>query len=238
MRIAFCDDDIIFSSKYDQYISRLSDSLPYLDYDNFEDGESLVLQYEKEDKPYDMIFLDIEMKQLNGLETAQKIRRYDESVLIIYVTNHTEYVYQSFEVSPFRFLVKPIQFEAFREILFACYKKIQDNKNTVYFTVDRKIVRLYCSDIYYIESQKRILIIHTANGDFKTYDKINRLEAELYGNDFIPVHKSYLVNMNHIFEISTESLKLRNGDIIPISENRRRYVKEEHMKFILRGYHI
>ena len=236
MKIAVCDDDKNIISSYDDLLAKISSIIPKLEYDVFFTGESLIAQYAKAHEPYDIIFLDIEMEGMDGIETAKKIRIHDDSVMIVYVTNHTEYVFESFEVSPFRFLVKPVAFEKFREIFLASYTKIQSNKKVIYFTADRKEFRLYCKEIYYIESQKRNLIIHTSSGNYKVYGKLETFVNQLYENDFICVHKSYLVNFNHVIEFNLNSLKIINGENIPISENKHKYAKEEHMKYILRGY--
>lgn len=236
MKIAFCDDEQLLLSLYDEYINKFSDIIPNLDYDEFQSGTSLIDQYKLAQNPYDIIFLDIEMDGLNGIETAKKLRSVDENVLIIFVTSHTDYVYESFEVTPFRFIVKPVELDKFKEVLMAAYNKIQKDNKFLYFTVNRNIVRLNCNEIYYMESQKRVLLIHTNSSTYKVYGKLAVYEKQLYQNDFISVHKSYLVNLNHVVEIDISSLKMVNGDIVPISENKRKYAKEEHMKFVLRSY--
>lgn len=235
MKIAFCDDDKYFLSLYDDLISKIT-IIPGIDSDGFPSGETLLEQYKIDKSPYDVVFLDIEMDKLNGLETAKKIRLYDENVLIIFITSHTEYVYESFEVTPFRFLIKPIDSEKIKDVLLAAYNKITNDRKCIYFNIERSIIRLNINDILYMESDKRILIIHANNQTYKVYDKLSNYQEKLYQNGFISVHKSYLINLNHVVEFNTNTLKVSNGDIIPISENKRKYAKEEHMKFMLRSY--
>jgi DNA-binding LytR/AlgR family response regulator len=236
MKVAFCDDDQYFLSVFDEYINQFSSTIPNLDYDEFHSGNSLIDQYNLVENPYDIIFLDIEMEGLNGIEIAKKIRLLDENVIIVFGTNHTEYVYESFDVTPFRFLIKPIEFDKFKEVLLAAYCKIKKDNRFLFFNVERNIIRINSNDIYYMESQKRILIINTSNMVYKVYDKLATYEKQLYRNDFISVHKSYLVNLNHVVEFNINSLKMANGDTIPISENKRKYAKEEHIKYMLRSY--
>jgi DNA-binding LytR/AlgR family response regulator len=236
MKIAFCDDDQYFLSEFNKYVGKISSNITNLDFDEFHSGNSLIHQYELSKNPYDIIFLDIEMEGLNGIETAKKIRMYDENVIIIFSTSHSEYVYESFEVMPFRFIVKPVEFDKFKEVLLAAYSKIKKENRFLFFNVERNVIRLNSNDIYYMESQKRILKISTNNSTYKVYGKLATYENQLYQNDFISVHKSYLVNLNHVIEFNVNSLKVANGDVIPISENRRKYSKEEHIKYILRSY--
>jgi DNA-binding LytR/AlgR family response regulator len=197
-----------------------------------------IAEYKKEHNPYDIIFLDIEMDGLDGIETAKKIRVFDENVIIIYVTSHTQYVYDAFEVFPLRFLVKPVEYEKFKEIFLIAYEKLKKSKRMIYLNIDKKTVRINCSEIYYIESDKRILIFHTKDDTIRAYGKLNDYASQLYKNDFIQVHKSYLVNFNHVDKFSPDSLEISDGIIIPISEKNRRYVKEEHMKYIMRSIKV
>jgi DNA-binding LytR/AlgR family response regulator len=176
------------------------------------------------------------MSGLNGVETAKSIRLYDQNVIIIFVTSHNEYVYDSFEVAPFRFLVKPIQFDKFKEVLLAAYNKLKIDNKYLFFNVERSVMRLNCSDIYFLESQKRLLLIHTQKTVHRIYDRLAPYEKLLYKNDFIAVHKSYLVNLNHVVELNSNSVKIVNGDVVPVSANRRKYTKEEHIKYMLRSY--
>jgi two-component system response regulator LytT len=236
MRIALCDDENSFLIQYDEFMDKLSSIVPKLEYDEILFGKSLLERYEIGNKPYDIIFLDIEMTDINGIEIAKRIRLFDENVIIVFVTNHTEYVYDSFEVGPFRFLVKPIEFNKFKEVFMVSYEKILKNKRIIFITSERKSIHLSCNEIYYIESQKRLLLVHTANEIYRNYGKLESWIEKLYQNDFIMMHKSYLVNLNHVSEFKSSSVKLINGDIIPISENKHKYVKEEHIKYMLRAY--
>lgn len=236
MKIAFCDDNQFFLFLYEEMIKTFSATISNIEFDEFDSGNALINQYKMAERPYDIIFLDIEMGDLNGIETAKKVREYDENVMIVFVTGHTKYVYESFEVTPFRFLIKPIDFDKLKEVLVAAYNKIKNEDKFLYFTVDRNLIRLACSDIYYLESRKRVLLIHTKSSVYRAYEKLVTYEAPLYQKDFIAIHKSYIINLNHIIEFNVTTLTMVNGDIIPISDFRRKYVKEEHLKYMLRSY--
>ena len=120
MRIAICDDNNDYINTIENYIERLK--TPATEWDPYERGENLVFAYTDNNERYDVIFLDMEMKELNGIETANKIRNIDEHVIIVFITSYTEYMKDSFKCSPFRFLVKPVDFNEFQEVFYdICY---------------------------------------------------------------------------------------------------------------------
>jgi DNA-binding LytR/AlgR family response regulator len=237
MKIAFCDDGQTYLSLYADFMVQIESLVSDVDYEEFISGKLLLEEYNETDaRPYDIVFLDIEMDGYNGIEVAKKIRLFDENVIIIFVTSHTNYVYEAFEVSPLRFLVKPVEFKSFKEIFLVAYEKLKKNNSAIFLNISNDTVRLNCGDIYYIESSRKILIFHTNSGEIRAYGKLNDYADRLYQNDFIRVHKSYLVNYNHVKKFSFDALVIINGDIIPISENNRRYAKDESLKFVLRSY--
>lgn len=237
MRIAVCDDEIAQTIVYDHYLERLKNIFPKCEYECFYSGESILSYFENEHKPFDVIFLDVEMNGMNGLQTAERIRRLDENVILIYATSHREYVYDAFEANPLRFLVKPVTFERFSEVLTIANEKIMSNKKSIFVVSDRKQMRFCSDEIVFIESDRRKLLLHTSDGqEYEIYGKLDEWAQKLYVNDFILVHKSYLVNMSYITAFDAGNVTLTNRRVIPISESRRKYAKEEHYKYIMRCY--
>jgi Response regulator of the LytR/AlgR family len=237
MNIAFCDDDLSYVSIFDDYVYQSGRFTSQLDYYKYISGIDFLKDFYKKGPHYfDVIFLDIEMEGANGIEIAREIRKQNDNVIIIYITSHTEFVFDSFEVAPLRFLVKPIDFLQFKEVLLLAYNKIRNDQKFIYITVDRNTLRLFYNEIYYIESHKRLLFFSTIDKTYKSYGKLEDYISKLYQNDFICVHKSFLVNYNHVTEFGGNCLKLSNDIVIPISKNKKQYAKEEQVKFILRGY--
>jgi DNA-binding LytR/AlgR family response regulator len=238
VKIAFCDDDMEFIKNCNRFADEINDIVP-VGYDNYMSGTDLVENYDIYDT-YDIVFLDIELGNgsINGIETAKEIKKIDDNVLIVFSTNHTEYVYESFDVEPFRFIVKPFDLEKFKSVILAAYKKLQRNNNSLYLISDKSSHHVLINDIYYIESIKRVLIFHFKDNSIKSYGKLDDYAQKLYINDFISVHKSYIVNFNHMAVFESESIRLQDNIIIPVSRNKRKYVKEEHVKFVLRRFGI
>lgn len=236
MKIAFCDDDREFIKSYNVLADKINEIVP-VNYDNYMSGNDLIKDYDKNDK-YDIVFLDIELGKdsINGIETANKLKEIDDNVLIVFCTNHTEYAYESFEVEPFRFIVKPFDLEKFKSVILAAYKKIQNSNSDLCLVSDEASHHILVNDIYYIESDKRALIFHFKDNNITSYGKLDDYSQKLYINDFILVNRSCLVNCNHIAVFESGSIRLKNDSIIPISRNKQKYAKEEHVKFVLRRF--
>jgi len=238
MRIAICDDEVSQINVMENYLDILKPTYENNCYDSFMSGDDLIREYSNQNNPYDVIFLDMEMDGLNGIETAKKIRVSDEKALIVYITSHKEYVYDSFEVSPFRFLIKPVSFEEFKNILSLVHQKFLKNSKPFYFTTSGVRNCVSYDEIFYFESNKRKVIINTKEKEYEFYGKLETIYEVLKEYDFIFIHKSYIVNMNYIKEIEYENLKLCNGKMLPISESRRKMVRNEHLNFLMRSYNI
>ena len=132
MRIAICDDDNFCIENMEQYLNGI-DAVDF-EYDIFYNGETLLKTYYEKGHIYDAIFLDMEMGQdrLNGINIANMIRNLDKQVIIVFITNHTKYVLDSFVCSPFRFLVKPVDFKTFKNVFFKILEKLDEDKATLF----------------------------------------------------------------------------------------------------------
>ena len=170
MKVAICDDNINHISIIENYINKFKKTA--VECDAYTSGEELVYSYRDKKERYDVIFLDMEMEQLNGIETANLIRDMDEHVIIVFVTSHTEYMRESFKCSPFRFLVKPVDDEEFETVFYDISKKLSKQRKVFAFTENKAKVRLYCDDIIYCESQDHWIWIHTISIFFHKHTPI------------------------------------------------------------------
>ena len=117
-KIAICDDDSLQVSHLETQISKYFDEINvYYEIDGYYKGNRLVKAMSTQADNYQLIFLDIEMEDINGIETAKLLRNLDKSFVLIYVTSYEQYALESFEVSPFRYLIKPVSTEKLRDVL-------------------------------------------------------------------------------------------------------------------------
>lgn len=230
MNIAVCDDNLEFVNTLENHFDMLHDKK--LNYDVFLKGEDLINEYENNKTNYDAIFLDMELNGLNGIETAKEIRKINSKVIIVFITAYSEYMKESFECEPFRFLLKPISFNDIKKVYSEILNKFKVNKNTFSFYEGRKHIRLYYEDIIFFESQSHWVNINTDKSKYRTLDKINEIHKKLDDSLFCRIHQSYIVNFKYIKLFDDNKIFLYNSDeILSISRPYKKEFLESYMKF-------
>lgn len=171
MRIAICDDDKKYIDILEEYIERLK--VKALDYDVYFNGEEIVKAYENKGERYDAVFLDMEMENVDGIEAANRIRKIDKQVIIVFVTSHSKYMQESFQCTPFRFLVKPLTFEEFEDVYNKVNIKFNEEPGVFIFQENKTKIRVGMTEIT------------------KLLDK----------DTFVRVHRAFIVNMKYVYKI-------------------------------------
>ncbi|MBR3995265.1 MAG: response regulator transcription factor [Clostridia bacterium] len=237
MRIAICDDNMNHINIIENYIHDLRKTS--IECDAYQSGEELIRSFRDGEEQYDVIFLDMEMEQLNGIETANYIREIDEHVIIVFVTSHTEYMRDSFKCAPFRFLVKPVDVEEFKTVFYDISKKLSKQRKVFAFTENKAKIRLYCDDIIYCESQDHWIWIHTKDKVYKICKSLTELHGQLDKEMFCRVHKSYIINFLYIKSIKDNDAELYHCDkTIAISRSYKKEVLEEYTNFLERDFRV
>ena len=153
VNIAICDDNTKPISILENYLFEISNIK--IECDAYQSGESLVNAYKNNIERYDVVFLDMEMKELNGIETANLIREFDEHIIIVFVTSHSEYMKESFQCQPFRFIEKPLDYDELKK--FFSILKINCQKRERFFLLRKTKQRSdYFAMIYYTVKVRRI----------------------------------------------------------------------------------
>lgn len=189
-------------------------------------------------KQYDILFLDIQMAGMNGIETARMFRKQNEEAVIIFVTGVKEYVFEAFDVAAFHYLLKPIEENKFMEIFDRAVKeagKRKERGQEQFFvkTKNRNII-LNHRNILYVESRGRKAEIHTTGEAIEIYASMTELESQL-GQNFYRCHRGYLVNMAHITEYGSDSISLSNGESIYLAKERYNGFVKEYMRYLRKG---
>ncbi len=226
IKIAICDDDKNIVDNIESLIRENENSLLTSIY-KFYDGDEL---YESvlEGEMFDLIYLDIEMKRMGGMEVAHKIREIDKGVTFIFVSSYRDYARIGYEVSAFRFLDKPINVNQFYEYYNLAISKIEEDKGCFTFKLGHENYRLEIKDIIYFQSSVRQIIVKTNNEDLVYYDKLDKIEAQLLSNGirFFRISKSVLLNPQYIYSYGSKGLVLKNDEFHEIAKSRRDEIKK------------
>lgn len=231
MNVAICDDDINVANLIDDILSNMF--VMEFSSDVFLSGGDL-LRCLQSGSHYNIYLLDIEMPGQNGIEIASVIREQDRDAIIIFITDHKEYVYEVFEVLPFRFLRKPVTAPKLSRILLDAAEHIQVSKRLFFFQIGHDKYQLRCSDILYFEGAGRKVVINANQDTYEFYGKIADILPQLDTNLFCRIHASILVNMEYIRSIKKMAILLQNETQLPISKRYLNVVKQAHLSFIER----
>ena len=232
LKIAICEDE----KEQQQILERLitSERLSELyELDKFDSGEDLVSVYEAGQR-FSIILLDMKMKELDGIQTAEIIREYDENCIIIIITSIIEYAVSGYSIDAYDFILKPIDEKKFSKVFKSAVKIIQADKNKSYVIQMRdNITVLRLSDIVYFESDRRKVIIHCKKEKYSDNENISNVEKKLLADGFVRISRYYLVNMQHIKKIAANSIMMSTGDLLKCSKNYQKDIKIKYMNFMM-----
>lgn len=238
-KIAICDDIKSTCDEIKDIILNISKGnlSENISIDIFYSGEALISDIREEENLYDLIFLDIELGgKINGVEVGRIIRgEMDDYITqIVYISSKNNYDRQLFDVQPLHFLQKPIDvLKIENDIKLAI--KISGKENRFFeFKNLRNITKVPYKDILYFESRGREIILVSCKTQYIFYNNIHSL-SKILPDFFIYPHRSYLVNYELITCFKFEELVMSNGDVIPISRNKRKEIRNLQLMFERKG---
>lgn len=242
--IAVCDDNEHDLQKIQDWLIKFSiESNIEFNIDKFSNGESLIKEYEQTLKKFDIIFLDVEMSGLSGIDVAEKVRSLpDRNVLIIFVTSYPEYMQDSFDVQASQYLIKPLSYAVFKEKLSKMIGYLIDlETNIKVISMKSEEYILHLEDIVCFETLKSptiksTLVVTTTGGEIQIKGKIIDFENELADKFFISVHRSVLVNMRYIRRFNAHTLEFTTGKRVEISRRKISEVKDAFSKYMVMRY--
>ncbi len=195
----------------------------------FGDGEDITDGY---DGKYDVIFMDIRMRFMDGMTAARKIRELDEKVVIIFVTNLIEYAPKGYEVGAMYYILKPINYFDFSQKLKRALQKVE-KKDQVYAVIPtgEGVQKINISQIYYIESQSHNVLFKTAEGNISTRSSLKDLENTMGKYGFFRCGKGFMVNLRYVDGISGGNCIVRE-EKIPVSRSKKKEFMHELTNYV------
>lgn len=226
MRIAIVDDDMSCIETLKQYITQYQEKNGGLfQVTEYTDGVSFL----EESGSYDLIFLDIEMPAMNGMEVAHRIREKNENVCLIFITNLAQYALQGYEVSAFDFIVKPVEYSIFEFKMDRVISAIpRHSRNEVPLKVKNGVLLVAVDDIHYVEIIKHKIIYHTRQGEYEAWDSMKNVEQRLSPFGFARCNVCFLVNLKHVTELKGDNICV-GGNYLKISSPKKKEFVEKLM---------
>lgn len=217
MKIAICDDE----KEQQAFLAACCKKFnPSLCVSTFSAAVDLLLAFEQ--VSYDIVFMDIEMPSPNGFEVAQILRKRANPPLVIFVTKSNSYTILGYGVA-FRYLAKPITYESLTSVLALAIKEREPSK--ISFSCEGMCHVLVVKDIIYCETLDHILTVYTRDACYSSRASMSELMSQLPSEDFTQPHKSYLVNLNYVQSVGTNSVSLVSGVTkfqVPLSKGKRK----------------
>ena len=211
MRILICDDDCLFIEQLKKLIEVYFESnhLKCPELVSFTNGESLLS--DKDEK--DIVFLDIEMPGLNGIDVGNELKKANKNVIIFIVTSYSEYLDEAMRFHVFRYLSKPLDKQRF-------FRNMKDalayyNSISIKIPIETKngIYSIPSSQIIAIEAQGRKVTVHTTRQDFESIHNMNYWLEQLPNNSFFQTHRSFIVNFEHVVSFDHSIIQLSNQQL-------------------------
>ena len=218
MRLAIVDDEEVFRLQLADSIFSLygrENASCFL----YSDGSELVRSFENGFVP-DAVFLDIEMRELDGMSTARIIRRYSGDIPVIFLTSHTELAMEGYEVDAFRFLAKPVDKDKLREALTDLEKKLKVDEKIVLHKDGEDNVYPVSSLVYVEAANNCVRFVFRSDSielRMKFTDAVKTVED--VSHDFCKCHRSYYVNLAHVKKLGTNDILMDNGDTLPVARS-------------------
>lgn len=217
--IAIVEDEESCSGQLKDYIAQYQEESGHsFHVIRFSDGVEIVEKYTGE---YDIILMDIQMRCMNGMEAAEKIRKLDSEVIIMFITNMIDYVLRGYEVDAMDYVLKPVSYFAFSKKLERAVGRLLNKAgHPVTINTSEGLMRLDASSIYYIESEGHNLIYHIRGREIRERARIQDAEEKLVPFGFFRCNKGYLVNLKYVDGVR-DGCCIINGEQLIISRARR-----------------
>jgi len=226
MNIAICEDNAADAAELRAILDRYIEQNGYAsEISAFGSGEDLLAAFSP--GLFDIIFMDVYMGGMTGIDAAKKIRDVDPGCALVFITSSADHSLESYSVRGSAYVVKPIDEAKVLEALVTCRDIFLRNARYIEIRVERSDMKIPLIKIYYIESKSNDALFQTVSGGYKTRMTLDDIEQRLGGRPFYRCHQSYIVNTSHIQQLDGNDVVLKNGDRIPMRKSGRGGIRAE-----------
>lgn len=221
LKIALVEDNDREAREVLGFIRKYSESDgENIDVTRFSDAVKFLADYASD---YDIVFMDIEMPQLNGMDAARKLRKIDQSVVLVFITNMVQFAVNGYEVGAYDFIVKPVSYENFKmkfERILNKHRADFRGRDELVLPCKTGVKRISVSSLKYVEVIGHRLVFHTFDGDTEISGNLSDWESRLKGYNFSRCNNCYLVNLKYVGEVNATSAVVGAEQLL-ISRRRR-----------------
>lgn len=231
MRIAIIDDEIAEQNLMEKYLGEWASQREILvEIKKYDNAESFLFSWE-DDKDYDLLILDIEMGEMDGLALAKRIRREDELIPMMFVTGYDEYMQYGYDVAALHYLLKPVNKAKLFLILDKLSEKTAAPEKLILSTAEGPR-SMAVNQMVYIEVEGHECVVHTRNEKILLKKALSSFEKEIEGKaGFVRCHRAFIVNMQYVAMVKNSQVLLDNDVIIPVSRYQLKKVQEAFIRF-------
>ena len=234
MRIAICEDNMehaeILAGMVNRWAGKENVQVTIGRYQSAEQ----FLFCMRDEPPYDLAFLDIQMSKINGLQLARMIREEDRLIFLVFTTALKKYAPKGYEVSAFRYLIKPLCEDEVFQVLTKASQILEDRKKeAIVVTQGDMSRRIFMDDIYYIEVDNHHVILHLREETIRFKAKLKDFETRFKEPQFCKCHRSYIVNMKYAGRISREGVEMDGEKTLPVSKSRWEALNHCYMEYYM-----
>lgn len=233
MKVAICDDSLEDAKALESIVRQfdLADNWDITSYASSTD----FLGHIRKRMPFDLVLLDIDMPNIDGIELGKTIKKFLPNAMIIFATSHPQYMLDAFDLEAFHYILKPFDVSKILPILRRAYDKYTSANQYHCIKIKKQVIRIKISEIYFIEYCQKHVIYHTRKKDYEVIETLGSVYAALKEFGFYQIHQGYIVNLEKVDHFDGYSVILTDGRSVAVSVRKKSEVIAAYTKYI-RGY--
>lgn len=220
IKVAVVEDNGTAAAQLTAYLERYGqENQKEFEITRFEDAVKFLDRYKD---PFDLVFMDIDLPGLNGMDAAERLRGMDRRAVLIFVTNLAQFALKGYEVDALDYLIKPLQYGMFSLKLRRAVARCEEDLDSILLSQQSGYQRVLLRELCYVEVQGHKLLFHTRSEILSGAGTLAEVEEKLHGKGFLRCNKCYLVNYRYVAMVRGSSVLLKNGEELLISRPRKK----------------